>query len=203
MAVVVLSTSASLVNAQKPEEKSAESFAFPDFTAIQLLGFERKALPMKVYTSSLNLRVEASPTVATLSLEDSQKIYRLTKYPDKTLGCVVMRPDQMRAPLSPLQYLQGTVVKRTPSEPEELNGHKCTVETVDVKTMTGKVVTSKVWRAEDLKGAPLKIESQTEHGKLLAIYRDITLGAPDKALFDPPDKCTPYEKMGQVVEKTE
>jgi hypothetical protein len=29
------------------------------------------------------------------------------------------------------------------------------------------------------------------------------LGTPDKALFAPPDKCTPFEKMGQVVEKVE
>jgi hypothetical protein len=51
-----------------------------------------------------------------------------------------------------------------------------------------------------LKGVPVKIESQTAHGKLTAVYRDIVLATPDAALFAIPDKCTPIEQMGQVAE---
>lgn len=53
-----------------------------------------------------------------------------------------MRPDQALGPQSRLQLLQGTVLKRTQVGSEEFNGHKCTVETVEVKTMDGKTVKS-------------------------------------------------------------
>jgi hypothetical protein len=69
-----------------------------------------------------------------------------------------------------------------------------------VTRANGKTIESKIWLADDLKGVPVKIESQTEHGKFMAVYRDIVLGTLDKALFTPPDKCIPYEKMGKVVE---
>ena len=35
---------------------------------------------------------------------------------------------------------------------------------------------------------------------LRAVFRDIVVGAPDTDLFRIPDRCTPFEKMGQVAE---
>jgi hypothetical protein len=201
VSILVLGASTGFMDAQKPDGKPAVSLDIPDFTAVQLMGRGRRPLPMKVYVSGPNVRVEVSPVLATLSLQESLKVYRLTVYPDKTLGCIVMRPDQALGPQSPLQLLQGTVVQRTQLGSEEVNGHKCTVESVEVKTMDGKTVKSKMWRAEDLKGAPVKIESEMERGKLLAVYGDVVLGTPAKTLFAVPDKCTPFEKMGQVVEE--
>jgi hypothetical protein len=83
---------------------------------------------------------------------------------------------------------------------ETVDGHTCKVENVVVTRADGKTIESKVWEAEDLKGVPVKIESHIEGGTLTAIYRDIVLGTPDKALFAPPEKCIPYEKMYQVAE---
>ncbi len=59
---------------------------------------------------------------------------------------------------------------------------------------------SKVWEAQDLNGIPVKIESQLPQFKMTAIYRNIVPGTQDQALFTPPAKCTPYEKMWQVAE---
>jgi hypothetical protein len=93
-------------------------------------------------------------------------------------------------------------VERTPAGKEVVEGHSCKVENVVVTRPDGKIIHAKVWEAEDLKGVPVKIEAQmTEEAKFSALYRDIVLATPDKALFTPPDKCTPYEKMGQVVQQ--
>ena len=59
---------------------------------------------------------------------------------------------------------------------------------------------SRVWEAEDLHGIPVKIESYIDQVTLRAVYRDIVVGSPDEKLFSVPDRCTPFEKMGQVAE---
>jgi hypothetical protein len=158
-------------------------------------------MPMKVYRSGSSVRVEMTATITTLYMPASHKVYSLTTYPDGSHQCVVMRPDQAGMMPSPLELLFGTKVKKTPAGTEVVEGHKCKVEIAVVTEPDGKTVESKVWEAEDLKGVPVKIESQHPGGAhLTAVYRDIVLGTPDKALFTPPNKCTPFEKMGQVVE---
>jgi hypothetical protein len=67
-------------------------------------------------------------------------------------------------------------------------------------TYNGKPVTFKVWLAQDLRGVPVKIESRHTGMAMTAVYKDVVFGAPDKSLFAVPAKCTPIEKMGQVVE---
>lgn len=195
-AVVVLLSPALVARAQD----SGDPWNFPDFSAIQLMGPERRPLPAKVYWSGPSMRVELSPAIATLYLPASGKVYKLTVYPDKSWDCIVMRTDQAKMLPSPLELLQGTKVKRTPAGTETVEGHSCKIENVVVTRADGKTIESKVWEADDLKGVPVKIESQTENGKFMAVYRDVVIGKLDKALFTAPDKCIPYEKMGEVVE---
>lgn len=197
VSILALGASAGFVRAQE----SAESVNIPDFTAIQLLGMKGKALPEKVYQSGSSVRVEVSPAIAVLYITSSKMVYRLTVYPDKKKECVSMTREKATGLPSPLELLQGANVQRTPAGSEEMEGHKCKVENVVVTKPDGTTVKSKVWEAEDLKGVPVQIESQTEHGKLLAVYRDIALGTPDKALFTVPDGCIPREKMSHVVEQ--
>jgi hypothetical protein len=180
-------------------QDSGSPWNFPDFSAIQISGGERRPLPMKVYWSGESLRIEKTPALADLFSSANGKVYRLTVYPDKSRQCVVMTSQQAKMLPSPLQLLQGTNVKRTPAGTETVEGHSCKVELVSV-TRDGEIIESKVWEAEDLKGVPVKIESQVDHRKFTAVYRDIAFGALDQAIFTPPEKCTPFEKMGQVVE---
>jgi hypothetical protein len=176
---------------------------FPNLSATQVVQTPKFDLSMKVWRSGSSVRVERSAAWSTLYMPATGKIYNLTSYPDGSHQCVVMRPDQARMMPSPLELLNGTKVKRTPAGTEVVEGHTCKVENVVVTRADGKTIESKVWEAEDLKGVPVKIESQLPPRKLTAVYRDIVLGTPEKALFTPPDKCTPFEKMGQVVEKIE
>lgn len=181
-------------------QQSAKAWDFPDFSAIQV--FQAPNYPqMKVYRAGSNIRVERVGTTTLYALATS-KTYTLTTYPGGGHSCVVMNPNQVHMALpSPLQILLGADLKRTPEGEGVVEGHRCKVESVSTKSLDGTIIRSKVWEAEDLHGVPAKIESRLPSGvRLVAVYRKIELGAPDKALFAPPAKCTPYDKMGQVAE---
>jgi hypothetical protein len=193
-AVMALAWSATLMRAQN----DVVPWDFPDFSATQVL-LANVDIPMKVYRSGTSVRMERSGAWSTLYTPF--KIYNLTSYPDGSRQCVVMRPGQVKMLPSPLELLNGIKVERTPAGTEVVEGHPCKIEKVVVTRPDGRTVESTVWEAQDLKGLPVKIESQLPPHKYKAVYRDIVLGTPDKGLFTPPDKCTPYEKMGQVVEK--
>jgi hypothetical protein len=182
------------------QNNAEDPWKFPDLSATQVLPTTKYDISMKVYRSGSSVRVERSTAIATLYATATNKVYSLTTYPDGSHQCVVMTPDQAKMVPSPLELLYGTKVRRTPAGTELVEGHKCKVEIAQVTRSDGKIIESKVWEAEDLSGVPVKIESQLPEAKVTAFYRNIILGTPDKALFTPPDKCTPYEKMGQVVE---
>lgn len=173
---------------------------FPDFAGTQAIvsGHE---MTSKIFLSGSAVRVEQSPALSELFATPSLKVYKLTKYPDGSHQCVVMKRDQAKMLPSPIEVLlSGRNVKRTTAGTEVVEGHPCKVETVVLTRPDGKPVQAKVWEASDLQGLAVKIEMESDFGKLRAIYRDVVIGAPEAALFTVPDKCTPIEKMGQVAE---
>jgi hypothetical protein len=182
-------------------QDTQDPWQFPDFSATQIFRTTKYDISMKVFRSGSSVRVERTSAIGTLYMPKQNKVYNLTSYPDGSRQCVVMSPDQAKMLPSPLELLNGTLVKRTPAGREVIDGHQCKVEVAVVTRADGKTIRSKVWEAEDLSGVPIKIESELSETKLTAVYRDIVLGMPDPALFAPPSKCTPYEKMGQVVQQ--
>ena len=181
-----------------------DTLDFPDFSATQVFPSGKADMTMKIYRSGSSVRVERSGAMSTLYVPayvpDQSKVYNLTVYPDRSRQCVAMKPGQAKMLPSPLELLQGKIVKRTSAGKEVVEGHPCNIESLAVSRPDGKIIESKVWEAEDLKGIPVKIESYLEGVTLQALYRDIVVGAPSEALFTVPERCTPFEKMGQVAE---
>lgn len=155
---------------------------------------------MSVYRSGSSVRVERSGALSTLYENASGKVYNLTVYPDHSRQCVAMKPDQAKMLPSPLELLQGRILKRTASGSDVVEGHTCKVEDVTVARSDGKKIESRVWEAEDLQGIPAKIESHLDGITLTALYRDVVIGSADQALFSIPDRCTSFDRMGQVAE---
>ncbi len=184
-----------------PAQDPERAWDFPDFSATQVFSGTQQ-ITMKVYRRGSMVRVERSKAWSTLYDPANSKAYNLTSYPDGSHQCVVMKTGEARMIPSPLDLLNGPKVKRTADGTETLEGHSCKVEKAVVTRPDGKVIESRVWEADDLKGVPVKIESQLDGAKLVAFYRDVVLETPDKALFAVPGKCTPIEKMGEVVEDT-
>jgi hypothetical protein len=121
-------------------------------------------------------------------------------YPDHSHQCVAMKPEQAKMVPSPLELILGRLVKRTPAGSEVIDGHPSKIEDVVVVEPDGKTIESRVWEADDLQGIPVKIESDLDGVTLRATYRDIAIGPPNELLFRVPDRCIPFEKMGQVAE---
>jgi hypothetical protein len=172
----------------------------PDFSAVQVFQSRKATMEMKVYVSGSSVRLERSGALSTLYVPSASKVYNLTTYPDNSHQCVAMKPEQAKMLPSPLELLQGSVVKRRSLGTETVDGHLSTVELIVVKRSDGSTIESKVWEAQDLSGIPVKIESHIDEITLSATYRDIIVGAANRDLFTVPQKCTPFEKMGQVVE---
>lgn len=178
-----------------------QSWNFPDFSATQVLESRKANISMQVYRSGNSVRVERSGALATLYVPSNSRVYNLTTYPDHSHQCVAMKPEQAKMLPSPLELLQGSIVTRRNVGSETVEGHPCRIESVIVTRPDGSKIESRVWEAQDLQGIPVKIESQVGDVTLSALYRDISLATPDQALFEIPQKCTPFEKMGQVVEQ--
>lgn len=186
------------VRAQEPENP----WNFPDFSATQAIQTGKYEIPMKVYLSGSNVRAQRSSTLASLFTTANLKVYNLVEYPDGKRSCVMATEQQLMMVPSPLELLFGSKAKRSPEGSEVVEGHPTKVEKVVVTRSDGTIIESRVWEAEDLKGVPVKIISKHPGGAtFIAIYRDIVLGTPEKVLVSPPDKCTPYEQMWQVVEQ--
>ena len=179
-----------------------QEWKFPDFSATQVFPSKRANITMKIYRSGSNVRVERNGAMTTLYVPANGKVYNLTVYPDKSRQCVSMAPTQARMVPSPLELIQGKILKRTVVGSEVVEGHRTKVEVVLVARPDGKKIESKVWEAQDLKGIPVKIESHLDRVTLQAVYRDIVIGAPSADLFAVPEKCTPFERMWQVAEST-
>ncbi len=177
-----------------------EGWSFPNFSATQVFAARRAELTMKVYRSGSSVRVERSGAIATLYVPASSKVYNLTVYPDNSRQCVAMNSKQAKMLPSPLELILGRLVKRTLVGSEVVDGLDSKIEDVTVVEPDGKTVESRVWEAKDLKGIPVKIESHLDGATLRATYRDIVIGAPDEALFRVPDRCIPFDKMGEVAE---
>lgn len=185
---------------QAQDAQLNDGWKFPAFSATQVFPSHRSDITSKVYRSGASIRVERSAAMSTLYVTAASKVYNLTVYPDKSRQCVSMNPEQARMLPSPLELIQGKILKRTTVGAGEVDGHQTKIEDVVVLRPGGKTIESRVWEAKDLNEIPVKIESNVDGFRLLSLYRDIVLGAPDMSLFAVPDRCTPLDKMGQIAE---
>ncbi len=193
IAVVVLASSAVAFG--------QNAWTFPDFSATQVFESRKANMSMKVYRSGSSVRVQRSDALSTLYVPSVKRVYNFTTYPDQSHQCVVMKPEQAKMLPSPLELLEGPDVKRTVIGSEMMEGHLCTMEKVVVARPDGSKIESKVWEAQDLKGIPVRIESHIGEVTLSAVYRDILVGTPEETFFSVPNRCTPFEKMGEVAER--
>ena len=181
--------------------QSQSVWSFPDFSARQAFQRGAEEISFRVYRLGSRVRLETNSKLVTLYDPVANHVYSLTTYPNGRQGCIAMTLAQAQMLPSPLELLFGDQVKRTPAGSAMVEGHECDVEDVEVARADGKTIKSRVWQAKDLKGIPVKIESQLAEGQLTAFYRDIVVGPPDAALLTPPGNCVPVEKMGVVEEE--
>lgn len=186
---ITISLSASYALAREP-------LILPDFSATEMMAARGIAINTKVYRSGADFRDDASSQMGTIYLSDTQTMYRLMFHGTQCIETAGIPPHAMS---SPLQLLSGAEVTGPSARTEVVDGHSCKIQDAQIITTDGKTIRFKLWQAQDLKGAPVKIEMRTDLAQLTTTYRNIVLGKPDPALFIPPKNCIPFAKTYQVA----
>jgi hypothetical protein len=96
---------------------------------------------------------------------------------------------------NPFAQTSDATVERSSAGTDTVDGHACKVENLTVTSHNGKATKMKVWEAEDLKGFPVKVETQTDKGPFAIEYKDISLDAPAASLFTHPENCQQMPTM--------
>jgi hypothetical protein len=168
----------------------------PPYTAtqVQYVAGRGGEMRMKIMKAGGKFRMDLSPELQTIYRWDQNRAYNLMGK-----NCVYVSAQKATMLPSPLELITGTNVKRKALGNETVEGHPCNVEEVTLTSIRGEVIKSKVWLAQDLRGIPVKIESQTDHGAIAAYYRDIVIGIKDQSVFDAPKNCIPFEKAYTIA----
>ncbi len=180
--------------ADKPSAPSAENpfDAFQQFSATLNGGIGRDT-NRKIQRSGKRMRMDFNDHYRIMEL-DTRITYMV--YPQKCSKFPMADP-------AAYPFARKFKVKeRSPSaDTETVDGHTCKIEnltlvTEDALPMTIKM---KLYAAEDLKGFPVKIESEnvTTQSKVTFNYTNVSLEPPDPKHFDLPANCAvnPYLKL--------
>jgi hypothetical protein len=82
---------------------------------------------------------------------------------------------------------------------ENIAGHRCEQQEAIVESSDGSVAAFRVWRAAELKGFPVRINSTTNTSLSSISLSRIRLQRPANALFQPPDGFTKYGSVEAMM----
>src|ERR1700683_2345737 len=91
-----------------------------------------------------------------------------------------MQTTTPQAQQNPFSQARNATVERTAAGTDTVDGHPCKVENVTVTPQNGEPHKMKVWEAQDLKGFPIKIETESARGPMTIEYKDISFSEPDR-----------------------
>lgn len=83
----------------------------------------------------------------------------------------------------------------------KIEGHSCELTEVVVAMNDGAITKFQLWRAADLKGFPIQIQSLLNSTPLTVTFARIRLESPPDELFRPPDGFTSYESAEAMMDE--
>jgi hypothetical protein len=96
------------------------------------------------------------------------------------------------APIKPMVEASGQLDIAKDGIQEEVNGHPCHRSEGDVPLSGNRAMRLILWRADDVKHFPVRIEAVNGPDHMVLNFSEIRLEYPDQELFQPPDGFTPY-----------
>jgi hypothetical protein len=84
---------------------------------------------------------------------------------------------------------------------ETVEGHACVKNKVVVTDEEGKKSEFTLWNATDLKKFPIKLETTQSGRKMTLMFKDVKIGKPDAALFDPPSDYKKYDSPMALMQQ--
>jgi len=107
-------------------------------------------------------------------------------------GYVFNEALQGYAPLTSSLAVANIAVRPGSRPPEKIAGYRCESEEVTLGSTEGTAVYD-VWRAPDLKGMPLRIDSPASPASFTLSLSNVRLEAPPAKIFLPPEGFTKYD----------
>jgi hypothetical protein len=80
-----------------------------------------------------------------------------------------------------------------------INGHRCEAQEEIVQSNGGRSTTLHIWRATDLKGLPLRLESASDSTQTILELSNVQFMPMKSSLFQPPAGFTPYDNPESMV----
>ncbi len=156
-------------------------FEFKEFSTTMTTNAAGHDMSMKMYRSGAQMRTDLPGGGYSITDLDSHVTYMV----------VAGRCMQMNIPQrnDPFATSSDAKIERTAAGADTVDGHACKVENVTVTPKNGRPTKMKMWEAQDLKGFPVKIETQTEQGPATILYKDVSFATPDASLFKRPTNC--------------
>ncbi len=156
-------------------------FEFQQFSTTMVMQAGGQQMSMKMYRSGNLMRTDMPGGGYSVTQIDTRTTYMV-------MGgrCMLMQAPPRN---NPFTTASDAKVERSAAGSETIDGHNCKIENVTVTPKNGKAMSMKVWEGQDLKGFPVKIESQTEHGPTVLLYRDVSFDKPAESLFNHPSQC--------------
>ena len=115
---------------------------------------------------------------------------------DVTAGSGYMLSEALQgyAPISSVARVTNVVIETGAENPapEKVGGHPCEQEQVSVASSDGSTTPFRIWRAMDLKGFAVRINTATNSTFLSLNFASVRLEAPSGELFQPPEGFTKY-----------
>jgi hypothetical protein len=169
---------------------------FTQFSALMsgaLMGPEEEA---KIYRMGSKIRIDGADGGYVVS--DVNTYETFVKLANNK-GCIKGTAPGART--FPYLVLNKSKIEHTRTGQESIDEHLCDVEDVTITQENGHEIKLKIWEAQDLKGFPIKIEQDRAGGPHIAIYKEVSLGAPDPALFERPENCKDLQSEVQPSAK--
>ncbi len=163
----------------------ASPFAIKQFSAtMQMAAGPAGGMAMKIYKSGEHYRTDMPAGGYMVMDLTTHKSFMVMP-----TGMCMEMPGQMGAGRGPNPFATRGTVTVEPLGSDTIDGHACRVERVTVTAPGEAAHVMKVWSATDLKGFPLRVETESNGRTVQINYKDVSLAAPDAKLFVQPANC--------------
>jgi hypothetical protein len=175
--------------------KKAEKTGPMEFLMMMSKGKSRMEMDMAKMSATAGSNAGAMPAgigkMITISRPDKKVVYQVL--PGLNAYCEMAIPEASGGTADAIK------VERKIEGTEKVDTYECEKVRNSVTAPDGTKTDVLTWEAKELKGLPIKMETETPEGKMTMMFKDIKTDAPDAAMFEPPKGATKYGSMQEMM----
>lgn len=176
--------------------KKAETMGPMEFVMMMSKGNSRMEMDMAKMNAAAGAHAGAMPAgmgkMINISRPDKKIVYMVL--PELNAYCEMVIPEAAAGGTP-----DGVKVERKVEGKEKVDKYECEKVRNTVTAPDGTKTEVLTWEAKELKGMPIKMESETPEGKMTMMFKDIKTDAPDASMFEPPKGATKHASMQAMM----